>query len=119
MIESQYFHVFKSGKLTVIGFDATHIDKPSCAHECQTVLFNLLDQHECDVLAVDLSDVPAIASWILGILAAVRQRGTRVDLYHPSVELDGVLTVTHLDEMLPKRGFAETENQTAMEVAAR
>lgn len=117
MIESEYFHVFKCGKLTVIGFDATHIDNPICAHDCQTVLFELLEQHECDVLAVDLSDVPAIASWILGILAAVRQRGTRVDLYHPSEDLDGVLTVTHLDQLLPKRGFAESSNKPAAQIA--
>lgn len=97
------FHVYKRGKLTVIGFDGRVLNNTSQAGKCRDHLLELVDHHDCQVLAVDLMDVDIVSSWILGILAAIKSRGVDVQLYHPSPEIRGVLSVTHLDEMLPVR----------------
>jgi anti-anti-sigma factor len=94
------FHVFKTGKLTVIGFDGRRLSDPAAAQECRERLLRLVDEHDCEVLVVDLMDVGVVSSWVLGILAAVKSHGVRVELYHPSGEIRNVLSSTHLDELL-------------------
>ncbi len=101
---SKYFHTFKMGKFSVIGFDARYLDDESCKDECQENLLKLVDTHDCQILAVDLEDVGLVSSWVLGILAAIHKRGVEVCLYHPSTDIQGVLQVTHLDELLSVRG---------------
>lgn len=100
------FHVFKRGKLTVIGFDGRLLNNSSHANECRDRLLELIDHHDCQVLVVDLMEVGIVSSWILGILAAIKQHGVDVQLYHPSPEIRDVLSVTHLDSMLPVRHAA-------------
>lgn len=97
------FHVYKAGRMTVIGFDGRGLRDPLTAAACQEGLLQLIDQHECEVLVVDLMDVSVVSSWILGILAAVKSRGVQVELYHPSAEIRDVLSTTHLDELLHVR----------------
>ena len=82
-----FFHVFKHGRLTVIGFDARHVDSPAAAPQCQQELLDLVDDEACDILAVELMGLGVVSSWILGILAAVRARGIEIHLYHPTGEL--------------------------------
>lgn len=97
------FHVYKKGKLTVIGFDGRYLNEPRRISECRDQLLELVDHHECQMLVVDLTEVDLVSSWILGILAAIHQHGVRVDLYHPSRDIRGVLSVTHLDQLLHVR----------------
>lgn len=100
---SQILHVYKAGRLTVIGFEGRDLLEPRAADEIKRALLELVNSSECQILAVDLMDVGIVSSWILGILAAVRQRGTRVELYHPSQEIREVLTTTQLNRMLHVR----------------
>ena len=98
------YHVYKRGKLTVVGFDGRRLNDESQASQARDQLLHLIDHHDCQVLVVDLMDVSIVSSWILGILAAIKQQGVDVQLYHPSEEIRDVLSVTHLDQMLPVRG---------------
>lgn len=108
------FHVYKTGRMTVIGFDGRGLRDPLTAAACQEGLLHLVDQHDCEVLVVDLMDVSIVSSWILGILAAVKSRGVRVELYHPSAEIRDVLSTTHLDELLHIRHeWAEMPEKSA------
>ena len=102
MLTSQdsVFHIYKTGKLTIIGIDGRRLSEPNTAHQCQEGLLRLIDQHDCEVLVVDLMDVGIVCSWVLGILAAVKSHGVQVELYHPSTEIRGVLSTTHLDQLL-------------------
>jgi anti-anti-sigma factor len=102
-INTKYFHVFKRGRLTVVGFEGKHLSDFSSISECRDSLLNLADHPECEVLVVDLMDVEIVSSWLLGILAAVQQRGIEVHLYHPSEEIRGVLDVTRFDELMTVR----------------
>jgi anti-anti-sigma factor len=99
---NEFFYTYKTGKLTIIGFDGSMLAHDD-AERCRDALLALVNNHACEVLVVDLMDVPIITSWILGILAAIRQHGTRVELYHPSADMREILDTTHLDRLLHVR----------------
>lgn len=108
-------HVYKKGMLTVIGFDGRQLNDTHHVSRCRDELLELVDHHNCQVLVVDLSEVGLVSSWILGILAAIRQRGVSVELYHPSPDMRGVLSMTHLDELLHVRHEPPFNPATAAE----
>lgn len=96
----RYFHVYKVGRLTVIGFEARHLADPNCQEACRNRLLRLNGDRACEVLVVDLMEVTPLTSWVLGILAAVRKQGIGVELYHPSPVIREILMTTHMDEIL-------------------
>lgn len=95
-----YFHVYKTGRLTVVGFDARHLADPQCQESCCDEMLRLIEDHSCEFLVVDLMDVSLVTSWVIGILAAVKKHGIRVELYHPSPVIREILSTTHLDDLL-------------------
>ena len=103
MVNSEYFHVYKTGTLTVVGLNGQHLLEPRTVDECRDELLGLVGSDECQVLVVDLLDVGVVTSGVLGILAAVQQRGIEVHVYHPASDMLGVLKATHLDELLNVR----------------
>jgi anti-anti-sigma factor len=109
------FHVFETGHTTVVGFDGRSLNDARVASRCRDELLNLVDSHNCQFLVVDLSEVEVISSWILGILAAIRRKGVDVELYHPSPGMRGVLSVTHLDDLLHVRHEPNRPAPTAAE----
>lgn len=98
-----YFHVYKTGKLTVVGFEAKHLADPECQEACRNELQSLTESHGCKILVVDLMEVSAVNSWVLGILAALQKRGIEVELYHPSPEIRKILVTTHMRDHLHVR----------------
>lgn len=98
--QESIFHIYKTGTLTVIGFDGRGLNDPAGVETCRDRLLRLIDEHDCQVLVVDLMDVGIVSSWVLGILAAVKRHGVQVELYHPSAEIRAVLSMTHLDDLL-------------------
>jgi len=102
--DSQYFHVFKRGTLTVIGFEAHQLaDDAQSLHKCQDKLLDVIERNRCQILAVDLLDVGLVSSWILAVLTAAHRKGIEVHLYHPSRDVKDVLEVTHLNQLLKVR----------------
>lgn len=100
---SPYFHVYKKGRLTVIGFDGKHLANRDNQEGVRDSLLALLTTQDCQILAVDLMEVQIVSSWVLGILAAVHQSGVSVQLYHPTASLQEVLETTRLDTLLHVR----------------
>lgn len=113
MIMDRYFHVYKAGRLTIIGFDARHLSNPVCQDACRDRLLELIENNGCEVLVVDLMEVTPITSWVLGILAAVRRHGTTVELYHPSPVIREILETTHMNQILHVRHEAAQAAQYA------
>ena len=99
----RYFHVYKVGRLTVIGFEALHLADPKVQAACRDHLLQLITDHTCEVLVVDLMGVTLVTSWVLGILAAVKSHGITVELYHPSPVIRDVLHTTRMNEILHVR----------------
>jgi len=101
--EREFLHVFKAGRLTIVGFIAIDALGPEHVDECRKRLEKLIDEHGCQELIVDLYDLPIVSSWILGMLAYLHKSGPRVHLYHPSAEIRNILRVTHLDRVMDVR----------------
>src|SRR5262245_36291232 len=99
----EHLHVFKAGRLTIVGFTATHALSPEHVDDGRLQLEQLAEQHGCEELVVDVYDLPIVSSWILGLLAHLQRSGIHVHLYHPSREIREILRVTHLDEVLDVR----------------
>jgi anti-anti-sigma factor len=100
----EYLHVFKVGRLTIIGFTAKHALSAERADDCRKRLEQLAEEHGRQELIVDLYELPIVSSWNLGMLASLQRMGIRVHLYHPSAEIREILQVTHLDEVMDVRG---------------
>jgi anti-anti-sigma factor len=99
----EYLHVFKVGRLTIVGFTAIDALRPEHVDECRKRLEQLVDEHGCQELIVDLYELPIVSSWILGMLAYLQKSGLRVHLYHPEAEIRDVLRATHLDQIMDVR----------------
>ena len=99
----KHFHVFKKGKLTVIGFTALHATKRENAAACRERLIEIIDEHACQDLIADLADMPIVSSWILGLLVAVQKAGIRVHAYHPSKEVNEAINTTRLNTVFDMR----------------
>lgn len=91
--------VYQTGELTVVGFGGRDVPNEVCIAAYRTQLFDLIAQHQCQVLAFDLTGVQLVPSGMLGVLSSLRQRVGRVELYNPSPEVMEVLRITHLDEL--------------------
>jgi anti-anti-sigma regulatory factor len=59
----------------------------------------LIAEHNCKVLAFDLTGVQLIPSGMLGVLSSLRQRVERIELYNPSADVLDVLRITKFDQL--------------------
>lgn len=99
-IDHQVLRVYETGPLTVVGFGGAEIVDQIDLGECRDEIVSLLEQHQCKVLAFDLTGVRYIPSGMLGLLASLRHLGIEVHLYNPSEDVREVLEVTKLDEVM-------------------
>ena len=60
----------------------------------------LIQQHQDEFLALDLTHVRLIPSGLLGLLASIRNLGVEVRLDNPSSDILDVLEITKLDQIL-------------------
>lgn len=103
-----FFHIYKTGQMTVIGFAGVDATRPDHIDEYIERIMQLVNTHQCQDLVVDLSGVGVISSWILGLLAYVQKQGPSVHLYHASDEIRDVLEITRIDQLVDVReGLAE------------
>jgi len=92
--------VYQAGQLTVIGFGGREVLDDMNVAECRDELVQLIREHNCNVLALDLTRVRLVPSGLLGLLASIRKQGIEVHLYNPSADIREVLEITKLDELL-------------------
>lgn len=93
--------VYEAGETTVVGFCGEEILDEINVSACRTEIIDILKRHECSVLAFDLTGVRLIPSGLLGLLSSIRQMGVEVHLYNPSDDVRDVLSITHLDRVMP------------------
>jgi hypothetical protein len=91
--------VYQTGELTVVGFGGRDVPDEVCIAGYRTQLFDLIAQHNCKVLAFDLTGVQLVPSGMLGVLSSIRQRVERLELYNPSPDVLDVLRLTKLDRL--------------------
>lgn len=91
--------VYKTGPLTVVGFGGQEVLDQVDLSSCRTEVVELLERHNCEVLAFDMTGVKLIPSGLLGLLASFRKLGIEVHLYNPSPDVREVLEITKLDQI--------------------
>jgi anti-anti-sigma factor len=91
--------VYQTGELTVVGFGGQDVPDEVCIAAYRTQLFDMIAQHNCKVLAFDLTGVQLVPSGMLGVLTSIRQKVERVELYNPSPDVRQVLRITNLDRL--------------------
>lgn len=94
------FEVLQSGQLTVVGFGDEGMPNHFYYDECQDDLLKLITEHQCKVLAFDLSGVHFLASGILGLFSWIRSQRVEVHLYNPSPVLRSTLTHVGLSHLV-------------------
>jgi len=92
--------LYQTGELTVIGFGGREVIDDMNVAECRDELLDIIQTHNCLVLAFDLTRVRLIPSGLLGLLASIRKKGIEVHLYNPSADIREVLEITKLDQVL-------------------
>ena len=93
--------VYELGELTVVGFGGHEILDQMHVADFRDEVTALIEEHNCKVLAIDLTGVTLIPSGLLGMLASLRKSGVEVHLYNASDDVREVLAVTRLDQWLP------------------
>ena len=98
--------VYQTGPLTVVGFAGEDVPDEVCIAAYRDQLFKLIDEHQCKVLAFDLTGVGLVPSGMLGVLISLRKRLERVELYNPSKDVREVLEMTQLASLFEIREVA-------------
>jgi anti-sigma B factor antagonist len=95
------FEVYEPGPLTVIGFGTRDTLDQFDLAACRNEVFDLIRDHHCQMLAIDLTGIQIIPSGLLGLLVSVHQQEISVCLFNPSEDLREVLQITKLDRLFP------------------
>lgn len=101
MPKQPVLQVYEAGETTVVGFSGEEILDEISVAACRTEIIEILRRHDCSILAFDLTGVRLIPSGLLGLLSSIRKMGVEVHLYNPSVDVREVLSITHLDQVMP------------------
>jgi anti-anti-sigma factor len=92
--------IYEAGELTVIGFgNHEGIDRVNLA-QWRDELLQLIRDHRCTTLALDLTQVQLIPSGLLGVLCSLKRQGVDVLLYNPSIDVREVVEISNLGSLL-------------------
>lgn len=98
--ENGILKVYRSGKLTVIGFGGDVVLGDVSIAQCRDEFSTLIRDHGCNTLAIDLTGMKLIPSGLLGLLASLRQVGVDVLVFNPCEDIRDVLEITKLDQVI-------------------
>ena len=91
--------IYQTGELTVVGFGGQDVPDEVCIAAYREQLFQLIKDHNCKVLAFDLTGVTLIPSGMLGVLTSLRSKVQRLELYNPSEDVREFLHMTRLGNL--------------------
>jgi anti-sigma B factor antagonist len=92
--------VYEAGELTVVGFGGREILDFVSLAECRDELQDLIRDHDCRSLAIDLTGVKIVPSGLLGLMTTVHSSGVEVHLYNACDAVREVIEITNLDRIL-------------------
>lgn len=76
--------IYHAGPITVVGFGGRQVETRIDFAPYRDVLTKLVKQHDCRVLAVDLSGVTLVPAGLLGVLVPIRKMVDRIEIHNPS-----------------------------------
>ncbi len=103
--------VYEAGKLTVLGFGGREVLDDVNLSLLRDAVFQLLDEHDTETLAFDLTGVRILPSGLLGLLATLKARGLDIHLYNPCDDVVETLEITKLNQMLAVH-FVEFQSES-------
>lgn len=92
--------VYHAGPLCVAGFGGRDILDTFSVKDIRDELLELVKEHHCETLAIDLTGVKLIPSGMLGLLASMRDLNIELHLYNPSEDIREVLEITKLNQFM-------------------
>jgi len=95
--------VYRAGKQTIVGFGSLSVLDHVNVVQCRDELIELINQHNCAELGLDLTGVKVLPSGMLGVLGSMHQLGVAVVVFNPSEEDQEVLKITQLDRVIEPR----------------
>jgi anti-anti-sigma factor len=98
--KSRILEVYQAGKLTVVGFGGKGVlDRINLTH-CRDEITSLIQEHQCENLAFDLTGVKLVPSGMLGLLASLKKLGVEVHVYNPTRDIREVIEIMKLDRVM-------------------
>ena len=108
--------VFAVGKRTVLGFGGQDILSQLNVSVYRDHLVSLIEEHDIETVAFDLTGIAIVPSGMLGLLASLREHNVSVEVYNPSDDVNDVLAITRLNELMTiKQGNPLDEPETESE----
>ena len=95
--------VFAAGKRTVLGFGGQDILSQLNVSVYRDHLMSLIEEHDIETVAFDLTGIALVPSGMLGLLASLREHNVSVEVYNPSDDVNDVLAITRLNELMTIR----------------
>ena len=92
--------IYTVGQRTVLGFGGQEIVSQLNVSVYRDHLISLIQEHEVQTVAFDLTGIVVIPSGLLGLLASLREHNVTVELFNLSDDIREVLAITRLDELL-------------------
>jgi len=98
--KKEVLEIYAFGRLTVVGFGGydslDHVNVIALRDE----VTHLIEQHNVEVLAFDLTGVTLVPSGMLGLIASLKELNIQVQLFNPSPDIREVLQITKLDQII-------------------
>ena len=87
------------GRRAIVGFNTTSVPDEVCIAAYRNQLLKYVQDHDCQVLAFNLSGIKLVPSGMLGLLVSLKKRGLEVELLNAAPDILEVLRITRLATM--------------------
>ena len=91
--------VYDVGEQILVGFKDVEVVDDHQLDSFRDALEQLIQEHHCNTLVLDLTGVKIISSGTLGFLFSLNRQGIQIRLYNPSDGIREVLEITKLGQM--------------------
>ena len=91
------------GSRVIVGFNSKEVPDEVCVAAYRNQLLKIVEESNCNVLTFDLTGIKILPSGMLGLLVTMKNRGQKIELLNPSIDILEVLRVTRLSTLFSIR----------------
>lgn len=89
----------RDGQRAIVGFNSKTVPDELSVAGYRDQLLKYVQDHDCKVLAFELTGIKILPSGMLGLLVTLKKRGLVVELLNPVADIVDVLRITKLAPM--------------------
>ena len=119
MTELKGMNVYTKDELTLVTFEDTgYLGGHSFMGQAAERLEGIVETHDSKLLVLDLKEITALPSYLLGVLVSLKNRGVEIRLFNVTVDVRLILETMNLDTHFDLRDgdlsalIAESEKQS-------